>query len=206
MLVDETANATIAPGLAPSNRDTPVDINGFHGAHIHAHRGALRKTAKQMGITLEGKLYKYKGCLMAEGIRVSIPSKTNSRGDKKQSRVFVDLGRNKRLTSMGENKYPMIIRDDFSRYARLYFISYKSDDTETFKKFLADLRVVVVIPLEVVVVRSENGGEFNQGEFGQLCRERNVKQEFTTAHSPEYNGVAERGLAMIGSAALAARI
>ena len=39
-----------------------------------------------------------------------------------------------------------------------------------------------------------------------LCRERNIKQEFTTADSPEYNSVAERGLAMIESAALAARI
>ena len=37
MLLDETANATIAPGLTPSNRDTPVDINDFHVAHAHAH-------------------------------------------------------------------------------------------------------------------------------------------------------------------------
>ena len=36
MLVDETANATIAPGLTLSNRDTPVDINDFHVAHAHA--------------------------------------------------------------------------------------------------------------------------------------------------------------------------
>ena len=72
-------------------------------------------------------------------------------------------------------------------------------------KFLADLRVEG-IPSEVEVVRSDNGGELNQGEFGQLCREINIKQEFTTADSPEYNGVAERGLAMIESAALAARI
>ena len=35
-----------------------------------------------------------------------------------------------------------------------------------FKQFMADLRV------EVVVVRLDNGGEINQGEFGQLCRER----------------------------------
>ena len=99
----------------------------------------------------------------------------------------------------------MIIRDDFSRYAWLYFISHKSDAAEAFKQFLADLRVEG-IPSEVVVVRSDNGGEFNQGEFGQLCRESNIKQEFTTADSPEYNGVAERGLAMIESAALAVRI
>ena len=86
----------------------------------------------------------------------------------------------------------------------MYFISHKSDATEAFKQFLADLRVEG-ISSEVVVVRSDNGGEFDQVEFGQLCRERNIKQEFTTANSPEYNGVAERGLAMIESAALAAR-
>ena len=64
------------------------------------------------------------------------------------------------------------------------FILHKSDATEAFKQFLADLRVEG-IPSEVVVVRSDNGGEFNQGEFGQLCRERNIKQELTTADSPE---------------------
>ena len=38
---------------------------------------------------------------------------------------------------------------------------------------------------------------------GKLCRERKVEQELTTADSPEYNGEAERGLAMIESATLA---
>ena len=117
ILLDETANATIAPGLTPSNRDTPVDINDFYVAHTHAHEGALRKTAKQLGVTLEGKLHECKGCSMAKGIRMSIPSKTHSREDKILSRVFVDLGENKRVTSMGENMYPMIIRDDFSPHA-----------------------------------------------------------------------------------------
>ena len=107
---------------------------------------------------------------------------------------------------MWRNKYPIIIRDDFSRYAWLSFISHKSDATEAFKKILADLRVEA-IPSEVVVVRSDNnGGEFNEGELGQLCQERNINKEFTTADSLEYNDVAELGLAMIESAALAARI
>ena len=74
MLVDENTNGTIAPGLTPSNRDTPVDINDFHVAHAHAHEEALRKTAKQMGVTLEEKLNECKGCSIAKGIRMSIPS------------------------------------------------------------------------------------------------------------------------------------
>ena len=98
----------------------------------------------------------------------------------------------------------MVIKDGFSRYAKLYIIFHKSDAAEAFKHFLADLKVEG-IPSEVMVVRSDNGGEFTQGEFGQLRREMIIKQELTTVDSPEYNGEAERGQAMIESAALAAR-
>ena len=82
---------------------------------------------------------------------------------------------------------------------------YTSDAAEASEKCLANLRVEGV-PSEVVVVRSDDGGEFNEGNFGKLCHGRNIKQEFKTVDSPEYNGVAERGLAMIKSAALPARI
>ena len=204
-LNDENANAVIAPGPEPSNRGTPVDINAFHGAHANAHEGALRKTAKQMGVTLKGELHECKGCSMAKGIRMQIPSKTHGRAVKRLFRVFVDLGGKKHVASMGGSKYPMIVRKDFWRHARMYFVSHKYDAASAFDKFLADLRVEGT-PSEVVIVRSDDGGEFMKGKFGKLCRERKIKQEFTTADSPEYNGVAERGLAMIESAALAARI
>ena len=40
MLVDETANAVIAPGPTPSNHGTHTNINVSHVAHAHAHEGA----------------------------------------------------------------------------------------------------------------------------------------------------------------------
>ena len=87
----------------------------------------------------------------------------------------------------------------------MYFVSHKHDAASAFENFLADLRVEGT-PSEVMIVRSDDGGEIMEGKFGKLCRERKMKQELTTADSPEYNGVVERGLAMIESAALAARI
>ena len=59
-----------------------------------------------------------------------IQSKTDNRGDKRLSRVFVDLEGKKHVASVRGNKYPMIVRDDSSRYACVYFISHKSDTTE----------------------------------------------------------------------------
>ena len=88
----------------------------------------------------------------------------------------------------------------------MYFVSHKYDAASSvFDKFVADLREEGT-PSEVVIVRSDDEGEFMEGKFGKLCRERKIKQEITTADRPEYNRVAERGLAMLESAALAARI
>ena len=62
------------------------------------------------------------------------------------------------------------------------------------------------IPSLVDIVRFDNGGEFFGGEFASVCNELSNKQEFTPAYSPQYNGVAERGLGLIEEAAMAARI
>ena len=82
---------------------------------------------------------------------------------------------------------------------------HKSDATELFEQFLVDTGADGV-PSQVVIVRSDSGGEFRGGKLGDLCRSRGIKQEFTTADSPKFNGVAERGLGLIETAAIAGRI
>ena len=49
------------------------------------------------------------------------------------------------MTSMRENKYPMIVRDDLSRFVWVYSIPHKYGPTEAFKKYLADLRLYFFI-------------------------------------------------------------
>ena len=62
--------------------------------------------------------------------------------------------------------------------------------------YLADHRVSGT-PSSVETVRTDDAAEFKSGYFADLCRERGTRQEFTTADSPQFNGVAERGIAMI---------
>ena len=64
------------------------------------------------------------------------------------------------------------------------FMGHKSDAAETIKQFLSDTRADGG-PSQVVTVRSDGGGEFCGGKFGDLCRSRCIKQEFTTADSPQ---------------------
>ena len=56
------------------------------------------------------------------------------------------------------------------------------------------------------MVRNDGGGEVLKGAFGALCTPEKTRQVFTTADSPQYNGVAERQIAIIETAGLAARI
>ena len=106
----------------------------------------MRKTAKQMGITPVGKMHEGKGCSLAKGIRMPIPSKTSNRVVKRLFRVFADLGGKKHVKSIAGKKYPMVIRDDYSRYTWMYFVSHKSDKEDTFAKFLSDLKLEGIPP------------------------------------------------------------
>ncbi|CAM9979200.1 unnamed protein product, partial [Sphacelaria rigidula] len=54
-------------------------------------------------------------------------------------------------------------------------------------------------------VRSDGGEEF-AGPFSDLCRTRGIRQEYTLADSLQYNGVAERAIAMVEQVALAVYI
>ena len=82
---------------------------------------------------------------------------------------------------------------------------HKSDAAETSKQFLSDT-CADGVPSQVGTVRSAGGGVFWGVKFSDVCRSRCIKQEFTTAGSPQINGVAERALCQIWTAAIAGRI
>ena len=95
----------------------------------------------------------------------------------------------------------MIVRDDYSRFTRVFFLRTKDETATYFSKYLAE-----IAPRKVEVARSDRGGEFSKGVFDALCTTDKIRQEFTTADSPQYNGVAERQIAIMEAAGLAARI
>ena len=194
----------LAPGSIASTK-TSVDINVFHCVHGHSNELLLRDTAKSLGLELVGKLRSCTGCSMAKGYRKPIPNSTKIRATEKLGRLFVDLSGPKRTPSLSGARYVMLVKDDYSRRAWVYFLKLKSDSGNEFRKFLADARADGVLS-KVEIVRSDNGGVFFGGEFGEVCKHHCIKQEFTNADSPKQNGVVERALGIIQNAGLAACI
>ena len=80
----------------------------------------------------------------------------------------------------------------------------KSDTVALFEQVLADERVAET-PSAVEVVRADEGGEFKR-DCDKLCRRCNIRQEFTTAGSAKFNGVAERHIAMVELAGRLAQV
>ena len=95
----------------------------------------------------------------------------------------------------------MMVRDYFSRFTRVFLLRTKDETATYFSKYLAE-----IAPRKVEVAKSDGGGEFSKGAFGALYTTDKIRQEFTTVNSPQYNGVAERQIAIIRATGLTARI
>ena len=89
----------------------------------------------------------------------------------------------------------------FRRFTRVFSLRTKDETATYFSKYLAE-----IAPRKVEVVRNDGGGEFTKGVFGALRTAEKIRQEFTTADSPQYDGVAERQIAIIEVAGHAGRI
>ena len=129
--------AVIAPGAPPNPR--VVDINDFHCSYAHTHEDLLRQTAKKLGVELRGELRPCRGCLEGKGLRRPTRRSTHSRAVKPASRGFEDLMGPKPIRSRGGKWYMMIVRNDYSRYARVYFLRSKDEAVRYFRKFIAEI-------------------------------------------------------------------
>ena len=159
---EEKVHAVITPGARPTP-STAADINDFYCCHGHMHEDLLRKTAKQIGVKLQGQLVPCQGRSEAKGIRKPVKPFTYIRAVKPAERCFVDLSGPKWVQSPGGKEY-MMVRDGFSRFTRVFFLRTKDETATYFSKYLAE-----IAPCKVKVMRSDGGGEFLKGAFGALC-------------------------------------
>nr|GEW42722.1 retrovirus-related Pol polyprotein from transposon TNT 1-94 [Tanacetum cinerariifolium] len=72
----------------------------------------------------------------------------------------------------------------------VYPIKKKSDVFEVFKVY--KVRVELDSGTKIKCLRTDNGGEYTGDEFDLFCRKEGIKRQFTTAYTPQQNGVAER--------------
>ena len=84
-------------------------------------------------------------------------------------------------------EYLYVFIDD---YSRTLFADILPDQT-SYSAAIALDEALTMLPFEIECVYSDNGKEF-KGAFKELCRQRNLPQQFTKPYRPQTNGKAER--------------
>jgi len=94
--------------------------------------------------------------------------------------LYMDLFGPTTYTSLGGNKYCLVIVDDYSQYTWTFFLQDKDKVASIFKKFAKNAQNQ--FDVKIKKIRSENGKEFDNTNIEEYCDEVGIKQ----------NGVVER--------------
>jgi hypothetical protein len=95
-----------------------------------------------------------------------------------------------RYSQQGGARYYVTFIDDHSRYMVVKLIKNKSDVMQHFMEYKAWAENVT--GCRILVLRSDNGGEYCSNAFDQYLAEHGISRQLTPPYTPEHNGVAER--------------
>nr|GEZ08900.1 integrase, catalytic region, zinc finger, CCHC-type, peptidase aspartic, catalytic [Tanacetum cinerariifolium] len=95
-----------------------------------------------------------------------------------------------RVDSINGKKYILVIVDDYSRYTRGYFLHSKDETPEIIKKFIA--KAQLNYKAKICKIRTDNGTEFKNANLKAYYEKLGIMKQFSTARTPQQNGVVER--------------
>ncbi|CAI5465737.1 unnamed protein product [Closterium sp. Yama58-4] len=96
--------------------------------------------------------------------------------------LHMDVWGPARVRGQGQERYFLLVVDDYSRYTALVSNSAQESFGSDFP---------------VRRLHSDRGGEFSSDLLRAFCRARGIRQTFTLPDSPQQNGIAERCIGMI---------
>jgi Reverse transcriptase (RNA-dependent DNA polymerase)/gag-polypeptide of LTR copia-type/Integrase core domain len=171
--------------------NSTMDINILHERMGHIQQIDIKRIAHQYGIKLTGSLHECAGCALGKSTRHAVPKQTDRMVDQPLSQVHTDFSGPVSVRSVYKGyTYMQVFVDAKTRAATVYFTQFKDADTagENLEQYINE----VVNPLghNINVIRSD-GGEAAGADFGAVCKQHDIRQEFTSAHTPQQNGIAE---------------
>lgn len=184
------------------SHDTPVCLMSktddaawrWHARFGHLHFRALHTLSRRdmvRGLPKIRRVEEYcDGCALGKQHRTPFPSASSFRAQQSLELVHTDLCGLISPTTPGGNNYFLLVVDDFSRYMWIEIIKVKSDAYYFFNKIRVAAEAMGNCRLRAF--RSDRGGEFNSGEWRELCDTNGIQHYTTAPYSPQQNGVVER--------------
>lgn len=166
----------------------------WHRRMGHLNMGTLTRMAEEH--TVAGLPAFQRGTATCEdcilGKHCREPFNPSDRRDNTQvlDLLHIDLCGPFSVDSIGGSRYLLVVVDDCSRHATVYFLKQKNEVTGTLKYHIQTAETQTGI--HVKRIRTDNGGEFINEGLGTYLRQKGIIHERTAPYSPAQNGVAER--------------
>nr|GFA50959.1 hypothetical protein [Tanacetum cinerariifolium] len=104
--------------------------------------------------------------------------------------LYMDLCGLMRVKSINGKRYVLAVVDDYLRYTWVLFLHSKDEASEVIISFIK--KTQVNLQLQVQRVRTDNDTEFKNKTLAKFFDEVGNTQQFSSARTPQQNGVVER--------------
>ncbi|CAI5481308.1 unnamed protein product [Closterium sp. Yama58-4] len=115
--------------------------------------------------------------------------------------LHMDVWGPARVRGQGQERYFLIVVDDFSRYTTVFPLRTKGDVPDVLIPWIRRSRLQLSerfrSDFPVLRLHSDRGGEFSSGLLEAFCQQEGIEQSFTLPASPQQNGVAERRIGLV---------
>lgn len=167
----------------------------WHNRYGHLNFKSLHELSNNSmveGMKIDGNgVLKCKTCMLSKIHVLPFPQESHTTTSELLEVVHSDVCGPFRVASVAGSKYFVTFIDDKSRRVFVYFIKQKSEVFEKFKMFKA--QVERQTGCKIKSMRTDNGGEFVNAEFNSYLEKEGIRRQLTVPHTPQQNGVAERG-------------
>ncbi|CAI7902358.1 unnamed protein product [Closterium sp. NIES-54] len=106
-----------------------------------------------------------------------------------------------RVRGQGQERYFLIVVDDYSRYTTVFPLRTKGEVPDVLIPWIRSARLQLSerfhSDFPVLRLHSDRGGEFSSDLLAAYCAEHGIEQSFTLPAYPQQNGVAERRIGLV---------
>ncbi|CAI5950101.1 unnamed protein product [Closterium sp. NIES-65] len=115
--------------------------------------------------------------------------------------LHMDVWGPARVRGQGQERYFLIVVDDYSRYTTVFPLRTKGEVPDVLIPWIRRARLQLSerfrSDFPVLRLHSDRGGEFSSDLLAAYCAEHGIEQSFTLPASPQQNGVAERRIGLV---------
>ncbi|CAI5474664.1 unnamed protein product [Closterium sp. Yama58-4] len=115
--------------------------------------------------------------------------------------LHLDVWGPARVRGQGQERYFLIVVDDYSRYTTVFPLRTKGEVPDVLIPWISRARLQLSkrfrSDFPVLRLHSDRGGEFTSDLLAAYCAEHGIEQSFTLPASPQQNGVAERRIGLV---------